>query len=113
VSDWHLVQLNVGRLRAPLGDPSVREFADALDRINLMAERSPGFVWRMTAPSGHVSSYDGDERTIANMSVWTSYEHLRRHGPTPRAFSLRRRFDPTGRPAPPRRAHPPTGSAPK
>jgi hypothetical protein len=24
--------------------------------------------------------------------------HLRRHGPTPQAFGLRRRFDPSGRP---------------
>jgi len=154
VAEWDLAQLNVARLRAPLGDPSVREFVEALDRINALAERSPGYVWRMTAPSGHVSSYDGDERTIANLSVWTSYEHLhaftfrsahggfvrrrstwfergevpvtvlwwlpvgetptldqglgrlahlRRHGPAPQAFSLRRRFDATGRPVPRRR----------
>jgi hypothetical protein len=31
--------------------------------------------------------------------------HLRRHGPTPRAFTTRRRFDADGRPEPRRRPH--------
>ena len=30
----HLAELNIGRLRYPLDDPRIAEFADNLDRIN-------------------------------------------------------------------------------
>jgi hypothetical protein len=114
--------------------------------VNRQAEASPGFVWRLVLPEGHVVK-DG---IFANLSVWESYEalhrflyrsghgdytrrrrrwfdpmagpttvlwwvdagvrpsldeaaarldHLRRHGPSTRAFSLLRQFDADGRPS--------------
>jgi hypothetical protein len=142
----HLAQYNVARLRDPLDERVWREFLDGLDRINRLAERSPGFVWRLAAPEGHLVDGGG---MFANLSVWESYEglhrflyrsghgdytrrrrrwfdpidapttvlwwvdagvrpsldeatarldHLRGHGPSPRAFSLLRQFDGDGRP---------------
>lgn len=44
---WHLAQINVGRLIAPRGDARVAPFFAALDRVNALADASPGFVWRM------------------------------------------------------------------
>jgi hypothetical protein len=41
-SDWHLAQLNVGRVVAPTDSPVLADFMNALDRINALAEASPG-----------------------------------------------------------------------
>ena len=54
-------------------------FVAQLDEINRLAEASPGFVWRLTAPGGGASSYlrlDDDDRLIVNMSMWISIEAL-------------------------------------
>jgi hypothetical protein len=74
----HLAQINVGRPLYPLDDPRVAEFVDSLDAVNDLAERSPGFVWRLKDDSGnatHISAYE-DPTIIVNMSVWTTPEAL-------------------------------------
>jgi hypothetical protein len=74
----HLAQINVGRLRAPVDSPLVAEFMAALDRVNAMAEASPGFVWRFQTEDGNATAvrpYD-DESILINMSVWASIEAL-------------------------------------
>ncbi len=43
----HLAELNVGRLGAPTEGPRVTEFMGALDRVNGLGKRKPGFVWMM------------------------------------------------------------------
>lgn len=149
--DAQLAEVNLGRLRARLDDWSLRDFAAALEPVNLLAERSPGFVWRLRlahSPTIPSPPYD-DPLLIVNVSVWQSYEalheftyrsahgrylrqrsawfsplehpstalwwirpgdypdaeeavrrlsHLRKHGPSPRSFTVRRRFDAAGRP---------------
>ena len=143
----HLAQVNVGRLRAPVDAPEVHEFVANLDRVNALAEASPGFVWRLKDDSGNATSipFDPDPLVIVNLTVWASIEaledfvlrtahveflrrrrewfdrmedaylalwwvvpgteptlddararldHLRRLGPTPTAFTFRRRFEP-------------------
>lgn len=129
----------------------MRGFVVALDPVNRIAERSPGFVWRLGSSQSHGATTlrDGSFPVIVNLSVWESYEalqafvyhsphgaylrrrarwfepspqpstvlwwveagqrptveealrrlrHLRAHGPSPQAFTLRRRFEPDGRP---------------
>jgi hypothetical protein len=97
-----LAQINIGRLRHPIHDPRIADFVDNLDRVNTIAERSPGFVWRMKDDTGNATQmalYD-DPRMIANMSVWESVEAL--HGfayqTIHRRFVLRRKewFEPFG-----------------
>jgi inactivated superfamily I helicase len=76
---WHLAQLNIGRLRAPTDDPATAEFMANLDRINALAEVSPGFVWRLQTEQGNataIRAFPGDELMILNMSVWESIETL-------------------------------------
>lgn len=77
----HLAELNIGRLVADPDDPRVGEFMGALDRINGMGKRMPGFVWMMEgsgAPgTGNTSSHiGGDPRLIPNLTVWESVEAL-------------------------------------
>ena len=75
----HLAQINIARLRAPQGDPGNAFFFDNLDKVNAIADRSPGFVWRLQDESGDATSIDAfdDPRIIVNMSLWESIETLR------------------------------------
>ena len=83
------------------------ELVVALDPVNRITERSPGFIWRLRSSESHGATtlLDGSSPVIVNLSVWESYEalgrlrHLRAHGPSPQAFTLRRRFEPDGRPS--------------
>lgn len=77
-SDWHLAQVNVGRLVAAPPDPRVAPFFDALDRVNALAERSTGFIWRLQDESGNAMgiSYSPDPLLAINMSVWSDADAL-------------------------------------
>lgn len=76
--EWHLAQINIGRLVAPHDDPRVAGFFDALDRINALAEASSGFVWRLQSDSGNATdiAVAPDPLFIINMSVWQDAESL-------------------------------------
>ena len=74
----HIGQINIGRLRYETDDPRLSDFMTNLDRINALAEATPGFVWRLKDDSGNATSirvYE-DPRIALNMSVWTSIEAL-------------------------------------
>jgi len=76
---YHLAQINVARARAPLDSPVMKEFVDAIDAMNALGERSPGFVWRLKSDSGNatdIRAYD-DPLMIVNVTVWESLEALR------------------------------------
>jgi hypothetical protein len=145
---WHLAQVNVARLLAPLDSPQLAGFVEMLEPINAVADASPGFVWRLQTEAGDATAIriGGDDRIIVNLSVWTSLaalerfvfasrhaevlrrrrewfarmaeayvamwwlprgwiptvpeaeqrlEHIRAHGPSPHAFTLRMPFGPS------------------
>jgi hypothetical protein len=75
---WHLAQVNIGRLVAPEGDPRVQPFFDALDRVNALAEASPGFVWRLTGEGNNATDLrpTPDPLLAVNMSVWSDADAL-------------------------------------
>jgi hypothetical protein len=77
-ADWHVAQLNVGRIVAPTDSPVLADFMAALDRINALAEQSPGFVWRLQGDSGNATELlaTPDPYFLINMSVWESIETL-------------------------------------
>ena len=77
-AEWQLSQINVGRLVAPKGDPRVAPFFDELDRINALAERSPGFIWRLQSGSGNATDIQttSDPLFLVNISVWSDAEVL-------------------------------------
>jgi hypothetical protein len=78
MSAFHLAQMNTARLRAPLADPSMAEFVEGVTLMNNLADRSPGFVWRLAGENGDGTiSVPADPRTIFTLSVWESQEHLR------------------------------------
>lgn len=72
----HLSQVNISRMIAPLDDPIMAEFVAQLDSINKLADKSPGFVWRLQAQEGNattIRAYD-DELILFNLSVWESID---------------------------------------
>jgi hypothetical protein len=76
--DYVLAEINIARLLAPLDDPLIKEFVDNLERINRLAEQSPGFIWRLTGDGGAdaTSIRPFDPMVIVNVSVWESVEAL-------------------------------------
>jgi len=74
----HLALFNIARLRAPMDDPLIDDFRDNLDPINALAEKSPGFVWRLQDESGNATGIYpyGDELVIPNLAVWDSIDAL-------------------------------------
>jgi ribosomal protein S18 acetylase RimI-like enzyme len=75
----HLAQINLGTMVAPVDDPEVAEFMAALDAVNAIADRAPGFVWRLQDDNGNATSIHlfTDPLALVNMSVWESVETLR------------------------------------
>ena len=77
----HLAELNVGRLIAPTDDPLVAEFMAALDLVNGLGKRMPGFVWMMEGSgepgTGNTENHIGnDPRFVANLTVWEDAKSL-------------------------------------
>jgi len=153
VMEFHLAQVNIARLLAPLGSEQMAGFVAALGPVNATADDAPGFIWRLkdeeagdaTSIEGFAWDAAGHIGVIVNMSVWTDMDrlteyvysplhrealrqrrqwfaavdepttacwwvpaghvpsvgeaedrvrHLREHGPTPHAFTLKRHFAP-------------------
>ena len=95
--EYHLAQINIGRIKAPLQDPVMAGFLSRLDEINALADRSPGFVWRLQTSEGNATyfrPYEHDDRILLNMSVWESVEDLQHYVyQTMHAELLRQRCD--------------------
>jgi Domain of unknown function (DUF3291) len=98
---YHLAQVNIGRLQAPLDSEQLAGFVAALDPVNASADLAPGFVWRLQTEDGNataVRAFEWDAHdsagVIINMSVWVSVDQLAAwvFGPLHRAV-LRQRGD--------------------
>jgi len=78
---YHLAELIIGRLLAPTDDPRVAEFMGALDRVNGLGKRMPGFVWMMEGSgqpgTGNTAAkLDGDPQFVSNLTVWENVATL-------------------------------------
>jgi hypothetical protein len=79
MSHYHLAQINIARMLAPIDDPLMADFVAQLPPINALAEESPGFIWRLQSESGDATSikvYE-DDMIIINLTVWESVDALR------------------------------------
>jgi len=75
--NYHLAQVNIAKMLAPLDNPVMADFVANLDQINQVAEASEGFVWRLQ-DYGNATSiriYD-DDFLLVNMSVWKDVDSL-------------------------------------
>src|SRR6267154_782189 len=78
MSSYELAPLNIGFITGPMDSPAMSEFAANLERINALAERSPGFVWRLQTEEGDATAIRPfeDANMLVNMSVWRDVESL-------------------------------------
>lgn len=80
MSRYQLAQLNVAAMKAPLDSPELKDFVDNLDRINALAESSPGFIWRLKGDGNDATSLRPlGENVLVNMSVWRDVEALKNY----------------------------------
>ncbi len=76
---YHLAEVNIGTLKAPIDDPLIAEFKANLERINALAEGQPGFVWRLTGEGDDATDIQPDPENpllAINLSVWTDPDAL-------------------------------------
>jgi hypothetical protein len=77
VIKYDIAQLNIATLLAPIDSPQLSDFVANMDRINALAEESPGFVWRFQTKDGDATGIDYfcSGKTV-NLSLWDSIEAL-------------------------------------
>jgi hypothetical protein len=75
---FEIAQLNVSRAVAPLDSPALADFVARLDEINALAERSPGFRWRLQGEGGNATGLrvGDDPLVIVNLTVWATIDDL-------------------------------------
>ena len=77
----YVAQLNIARMSGiDINDSVMAGFTAQLDEINLLAEQSVGFVWRLKSDDGNATSYNpyNDDRIIINFSIWENTTHLKK-----------------------------------
>jgi hypothetical protein len=76
--EWEIAQLNVGRARGPIDGSVMAGFVEQLAEINALAERSPGFVWRLQGDNGNATGFQltHDPLFIVNLTVWRSTDDV-------------------------------------
>ena len=74
---YHLAEINIARMKGvTIDDPIMKEFVDNIENVNILAESSAGFVWRLKDDNNNATAmnpYD-DEQVIINISVWETKE---------------------------------------
>lgn len=74
-----VAQLSIGRLRYGWDDPRSAGFVNGLDKVNALAARAPGFVWRMPEDAMEAVQLGpplNDPRVASTLSVWRSATEL-------------------------------------
>ena len=80
----YLAEFNFGTLKYDWSDPRLAGFENALDQVNAIGARSPGFVWRM--PDDEMEHAQEDPQgplkdrpnTASTLSVWEDAPSLYR-----------------------------------
>jgi len=79
MAKYQLAEINIARIKGVnIEDPIMKEFVDNLGAINMLAESSAGFVWRLKGEDNNATAFNpyNDEQVIINISVWESIESL-------------------------------------
>lgn len=72
-----IAQFNIARARFDLDDDRMAGFTSNIKRINGLAERSPGYIWRLMDEQGpDAPKFPDDPRMTFTLSVWQDIETL-------------------------------------
>ena len=74
----HLAQINLARAVDDLDQPAMAAFMEALAKVNGIAAKSPGYVWRLNDPDldAQAKALLDDPRETYTLSVWDSADAL-------------------------------------
>ena len=74
-----LAQLNIAEATDKMDSPVMADFVNNTDRINALADKSDGFIWRLVGDASDdsysINAFDSDY-ILVNMSVWKDRESL-------------------------------------
>lgn len=77
MSKRHLAQVNIAKKLAPLHDPIMQDFINNVDKMNTIADSSPGFIWRMKNEDKDLGAQVfQDDSLVINISVWENLDAL-------------------------------------
>lgn len=72
-----LAQVNIAQRLAPMDDPIMQDFVNNVDRINALADKHKGFVWRLKDEDKDLATeVFQDDTLLINMSVWETIDAL-------------------------------------
>lgn len=76
---FQIAQLNIADSKAELDSDIMSGFAQRLDEINSLAEKSPGFVWRYQDDEGEQAPIEifNNPLILVNMTVWDDLDSLK------------------------------------
>ena len=76
---YQLAQINIAQMKwSDFNDPVMADFVANIDRINQIAEASPGFVWRLKDEQDNALNINPfeDSSLLINISVWETIAPL-------------------------------------
>ncbi len=78
---YQLAQVNVALAKDEMDSAVMAGFVSRLDEINAIADRAPGFVWRLQGEDGNATATRvfEDPLLLVNLSVWASLEALQNY----------------------------------
>lgn len=77
---YQLAQINIAQMKgSSFTDPIMAEFVANIDRINHIAEASPGFIWRLKDEEDNALNMNpfDDTSLLINVSVWKDIPTLK------------------------------------
>lgn len=108
MTDRYLAEFNIGVLKHDWDDPRVADFANNLDRVAGVGQKSRGFVWMLSDDRMEAAQLDpdgplgGNPRTASTLSVWKTaadLHHFTFHTVHKRFYDRRAEwYDPTDAP---------------
>jgi len=74
----HLAEVNIGMAVDDLDTPTMAGFMNVLDKVNRIATRSLGFVWRLQDEAGNATGvkHPNNPSEIVNLLVWQKSANL-------------------------------------
>lgn len=75
----HLAHLNIARAKYSLDAPQMKEFVEDLATLNVIAQTSEGFIWRLAGAANNIIEFQlpSDDNVIINFSLWSSLDSLK------------------------------------
>lgn len=76
-----IAQLNIAKMLGPIDSPVMADFVANLERINAIADKAPGFVWRLKGEGDNATAIQifEDDSIIINISMWKDAESLKNY----------------------------------